>query len=133
MSPIGRNVKKKTFVPRAKAAKSRNVLADGVVVGRIMRANAAPVDAPWLWALTFEHYESHADARLRGNARGRDGGIREELARGAKGVDRPAGGSIQNDSGLPQGPTHLDLAGYTRSSSWTRLAIERGTPWTRGP
>jgi hypothetical protein len=26
-----------------------------------------------------------------------------------------AHGSIQNDSGLPQGPTHLDLAGWTRS------------------
>jgi hypothetical protein len=27
------------------------VLADGVVVGRIMKAAAAPVDAPWLWTL----------------------------------------------------------------------------------
>jgi hypothetical protein len=25
-----------------------DVLADSVVLGRIMRANAAPVDAPWL-------------------------------------------------------------------------------------
>jgi hypothetical protein len=32
---------------------------------------------------------------------------------GVKGVDRPA--VIQNDSGLPQGPAHLDLAGWTRS------------------
>jgi hypothetical protein len=29
-----------------------DVLADGAVVGRIMRANAAPVDAPWLWTVT---------------------------------------------------------------------------------
>jgi hypothetical protein len=29
-----------------------------------------------------------ADARLRGDARGRDGGIREKLAAGVKGVDR---------------------------------------------
>jgi hypothetical protein len=29
---------------------------------------------------------------------------------GSEGVDRPAGGSIQNDSGLPQGPACLDLA-----------------------
>jgi hypothetical protein len=28
-----------------------DVLADGVVVGRIMLANAAPVDAPWMWTL----------------------------------------------------------------------------------
>src|SRR6516164_115430 len=41
---------------------------------------------------------SHADAWLRGDARGRDGGVREELAAGVKGVDGPAGGSIQNES-----------------------------------
>jgi hypothetical protein len=34
-----------------------DVLANGVVVGRIMRANAAPVDAPWLWTAAFEHHE----------------------------------------------------------------------------
>jgi hypothetical protein len=33
------------------------VLADGVVVGRIMRANAAPVDAPRLWTLVLGHHE----------------------------------------------------------------------------
>jgi hypothetical protein len=33
------------------------VLADGAVVGRIVRANAAPVDAPWLWTVTFGHHE----------------------------------------------------------------------------
>jgi hypothetical protein len=30
-----------------------DVLADGVVVGRIMRAAAAPVGTPWLWTLAF--------------------------------------------------------------------------------
>jgi hypothetical protein len=34
-----------------------DVLADGVVVGRIMKAAAAPVDAPWLWTLAFGHHE----------------------------------------------------------------------------
>jgi ADP-ribosylglycohydrolase len=35
-----------------------DVLADGVVVGRIMQAAAAPVGMPWLWAiLAFEHRE----------------------------------------------------------------------------
>jgi hypothetical protein len=29
------------------------VLADGVVVGRIMKAAASPVDAPWLWTLAW--------------------------------------------------------------------------------
>jgi len=33
------------------------VPADGVVVGRIMKANAAPVDEPWLWTLAFGHHE----------------------------------------------------------------------------
>jgi len=34
-----------------------DVLADGVVVGRIMRAAAAPEGTPWLWTLAFGHHE----------------------------------------------------------------------------
>jgi hypothetical protein len=35
------------------------VLSDGGVVGRIMRAAAAPVGMPWLWTiLAFEHREN---------------------------------------------------------------------------
>jgi hypothetical protein len=34
-----------------------DVLADGVVVGRIMKAAAAPVDAPWLWTLAYGYHE----------------------------------------------------------------------------
>jgi hypothetical protein len=34
-----------------------DVLADGIVVGRIMKAAAAPVDAPWLWTLAYGHHE----------------------------------------------------------------------------
>src|SRR5262249_42976567 len=38
-----------------------DVLADGVVVGRIMKANAAPTGAPWMWTLAlFEHHEDRA-------------------------------------------------------------------------
>jgi hypothetical protein len=33
------------------------VLADGVVVGRIMRAAAVPVGVLWMWTLAFEYYE----------------------------------------------------------------------------
>jgi hypothetical protein len=33
-----------------------DVLADGAVVGRIMKAAAAPVGAPWLW--TIPSYEN---------------------------------------------------------------------------
>jgi hypothetical protein len=34
-----------------------HVLANGVVVGRIFKANAAPVGEPWMWTLAFEHHE----------------------------------------------------------------------------
>src|SRR5262245_27597526 len=37
-----------------------DVLADGVVVGRIMKAAAAPVGQPWLWTLAFWHHEERA-------------------------------------------------------------------------
>jgi hypothetical protein len=31
-----------------------DVLAEGVIVGRIMKANAAPVGSPWLWTLPLD-------------------------------------------------------------------------------
>jgi hypothetical protein len=34
-----------------------DVLADGVVVGRIFNAAAAPVRSPWMWTLAFGHHE----------------------------------------------------------------------------
>ena len=34
-----------------------DVLADGAVVGRIFKANAAPVGSPWQWTLAFGHHE----------------------------------------------------------------------------
>ena len=34
-----------------------DVVADGVVVGRILKARAAPVGTPWMWTLTFGHHE----------------------------------------------------------------------------
>jgi hypothetical protein len=34
-----------------------DVLADGAVVSRIMRAAAAPVGTPWMWTLAFKHHE----------------------------------------------------------------------------
>jgi hypothetical protein len=34
-----------------------DVLADGVVVGRIFKANATPVGASWMWTLAFGHHE----------------------------------------------------------------------------
>jgi hypothetical protein len=33
------------------------VMCDGAVVGRIFKANAAPVGAQWMWTLAFGHHE----------------------------------------------------------------------------
>jgi hypothetical protein len=33
------------------------VLAEGAVVGRIFKVNAAPVGTPWMWTLAFGHHE----------------------------------------------------------------------------
>jgi hypothetical protein len=33
------------------------VLADSVVVSRIMKAAASPEGAPWMWTLAFGHHE----------------------------------------------------------------------------
>jgi hypothetical protein len=34
-----------------------DVLGDGVVVGRIMEASAAPEGTPWLWTLGYGYHE----------------------------------------------------------------------------
>jgi hypothetical protein len=34
-----------------------DVLAGGAVVGRIFKANAAPVGTPWMWTLLLEHHK----------------------------------------------------------------------------
>jgi hypothetical protein len=36
-----------------------DVLAHGLVVGRIFKVNAAPVGEPWMWTLQFEHHKGH--------------------------------------------------------------------------
>jgi hypothetical protein len=42
-----------------------DVLADGAVVGRIMKAAAPPVATPWLWTLAFEASQGpQPDAQL---------------------------------------------------------------------
>ena len=37
-----------------------DVLAEGIVVGRIMKAAAAPVGAPWLWTLAYGQHEDRS-------------------------------------------------------------------------
>jgi hypothetical protein len=38
------------------SADDYDVLADSVVVGRIMRAIVAPVGSPWFWTLTYGYH-----------------------------------------------------------------------------
>jgi len=35
-----------------------DVLADGAVVGRILKVHAAPVGTPWMWTLAFGYHEN---------------------------------------------------------------------------
>jgi hypothetical protein len=34
-----------------------DVLADGAVVGRILKAAASPISSPWMWTLGLGHHE----------------------------------------------------------------------------
>jgi hypothetical protein len=45
------------------------VLADGVVVGRIFKADAAPVGMPWMWTTLFDYrWPTHGFAASRETA-----------------------------------------------------------------
>jgi hypothetical protein len=46
-----------------------DVLADGHVVGRIFKANAAPVGSPWMWTLAFGHHEDRTPTHGYGESR----------------------------------------------------------------
>ena len=37
-----------------------DVLVDGIVVGRIMKSIAAPVETPWMWTLAYGHHEDRS-------------------------------------------------------------------------
>ncbi len=41
----------------ANREKLDDVIADGVVVGRIFRSTASPEGSPWMWTLAFGHHE----------------------------------------------------------------------------
>ena len=51
----------------------------------IMKGAAAPVGTPWMWTLAFGHHEDRTPIYgLRSDARGGDGGVRQELAAGVE-------------------------------------------------
>ena len=60
-----------------------DVLADGTIVGRIMKAAAVPVGMSWMWKLAFGYHEDRTPTQGYARAaRGRDGGVRQKLAAG---------------------------------------------------
>ena len=46
--------------PHIRRMSDFDVLADGVVVGRIVKAAAAIVGTPWLWTLGYGHHEDRS-------------------------------------------------------------------------
>jgi hypothetical protein len=83
-----------------------DVVADGLVVGRIMKAAAVPVGMSWMWTLGYGyHEESHPHPRLCGLARRRDDGLRQELAAGVK--KAPGGPGLSRD--YPKGVSCITL------------------------
>jgi hypothetical protein len=62
-----------------------DVLADGAVVGRIMKAHAAPEGSPWFWTLAYGQHEDRSPTHgLRGDPRDGDGRLRQELVAGVR-------------------------------------------------
>jgi hypothetical protein len=60
-----------------------DVLANGEVIERIFKANAAPVGSPWMWTLAFGHHEDRTLTHgLRRDPRRGHGCVRQELATG---------------------------------------------------
>jgi hypothetical protein len=57
---MGQLVLKRAVVSRLSGGWSDDdydVLCDGEIVGRIMKAAAAPVGQPWLWTLAYGYHE----------------------------------------------------------------------------
>jgi hypothetical protein len=70
-----------------------DVLADGAVVGRIMKVHPAPEHSPWMWTLAFGHhedctsthgYEPTREAAM-ARSRSRGGGSSSKIGRSAFG------------------------------------------------
>src|SRR5215831_6760142 len=58
-----------------------DVLAGGVVIGRILKSAAAPAGTPWLWTPAYGHHEDRTPTHAyEADARGCDGSVRQELA-----------------------------------------------------
>jgi hypothetical protein len=72
-----------------------DVLCEGAVVGRIMKAAASPVGGPWLWTLAYGHHEDRTP--IYGYEPTREAAMaafRQELAAGVGHCDRKAKGTV---------------------------------------
>jgi hypothetical protein len=50
---------------QSKGENDYDVLADGLVVGRIVKAAASPAGKPWMWTLLFGYYDDRTPRRAR--------------------------------------------------------------------
>jgi hypothetical protein len=90
-----------------------DVLADGAVVGRILKVHTAPVGTPWMWTLAFGHHEDRTPTH--GYAATREAamtGIRKKLAAGVRGMS--AFGVIRTSATnrLRWPPTRMTQSGH---------------------
>jgi hypothetical protein len=69
-----------------------DVLADGAVVGRLFKANAAPVGSPWMWTLAFGHHEDRSPTH--GYAATREAAMAAFAKSGRRGRSPRIGGPI---------------------------------------
>jgi hypothetical protein len=75
-----------------------DVLAEGAVVGRIFKANAAPIGRAWMWTLIFPHHERRSPTH----------GY-EATRRPRWWHSRKAGGANDLSGGRLRGATHAAL------------------------
>jgi len=68
-----------------------DVMCEGAVVGRIMKAAAAPVGQPWLWTLAYGHHEDRTPI------------YGYEPTREARRLQRSGGGSKPWQRNIPHG------------------------------
>jgi hypothetical protein len=86
-----------------------DVLADGVVVGRIFKVHAAPVGTPWMWTLAFGHHEDRTPTHgYEATREAAMAAFRQELAAGVAWLRKNSGrraGPPASGASLPKAAT----------------------------
>jgi hypothetical protein len=94
-----------------------DVLADGKVVGRIVKAAASPAGKPWMWTVFLGHHEDRTPTHGYEPTREAAGGVRQKLAAGMSGAGQAEQATRQRWP--PPGPAPKTIIAL--SSGW--LAI----------